>query len=377
MARPPPTVSTILTKFGCTGVKHEPYEVVRRIKRWMRRVGVGSKGRSPTGVGPALKAAIASRIGVRASSIRLVRCTVVAYESRLRRPFVTARSSTQGNTNYIITLTAEHRGKKLTAVGEATPRGPLTGDPRRHVWPFLTRAMDHLHDTRIDAADPEACLNAIREQVSALAAIAREVANRPGGPMPLRGSIAGVETALLDLGARAFDMSLARFLGGHDDLIEVTASSSSVSRDLDEARRRLRKRLRRFRGWRLKADARPDTNLAVLRAMSSINRELGRDNLQWLDFNESLGRDAANALIDRIAEEHDAGAIAGRIILEQPVPAAAVADLCALQARADALRRDGLDIVVMADECLHTLQDLEALTAAGGCRGINVKVPSA
>ena len=302
---------------------------------------------------------------------------MVAYESRLKRPFVTARASTQGSINYVITLTAEHGDRTLTAVGEATPRGPLTGDPRRHVWPFLSRAMDHLHGSHIEAADPDAALAAIRDRVGSLADIARSVARKPSGPVPMRGSLAGIETALLDLGARAFDMSLSRFLGGNDDLIEVSASSSSVSRDLEEAARRLRKRVRRFRGWRLKADARMNTNLAVLRAMSAINHELGRDNLQWLDFNESMDPDDAAALIERIAEEHEAGLIAGKIMLEQPVPAAAVAELCALQARAEVLRRDGLDIVIMADECIHTLQDFEALAAAGSCRAINIKVPKA
>lgn len=297
--------------------------------------------------------------------------------SRLIRPFSTARGTTRGSYNYIIVVTAQYGTRQIRALAEATPRGVLTGDDKAAIWPFLCAASDALRGAVLAAPDAETCLHSIRSELERITALAWQHGAQDSAEMPMRGSYAGIEIALLDLGARAFDMSVAEFLGGKPRPIRVTAISVSAGKTYEERQTTLTSQARRFQGWRIKSDGHEETALDYLRGLTRTNRAQGHDHIMWLDFNQAFDQAAAMRFLDRLAAEHAEGRIAGTIMLEQPVHRDETEALSILQRHADSLRRDGLEILIMADESLHTLGDWQCLARTGACRAINIKIPKA
>ena len=312
-------------------------------------------------------------------NITILDCSVIKYFLPLKKAFSTAKVTTNGNFNYLVILTAEVGGRQVRALGEAVPRRSLTGDPPNLVWPFLTAAADHLRGVALTGETPEDCLGVIRTQLQAIAEIARQTVpdSQDKTNIPMRGCFTGIEAALLDLAAQAFDIGIAELLGGTRKPIQVTASTVSAGRTMKAARQMLANQARRFRGWRIKGDSQDETNLEYLRYMTHLNQSKGQSNILWIDFNQALSLEAARAFVDQVVREHGEGRIAGKLVLEQPTPKAEYGALTALQDHADAVRAPDLEFLVMADESLHTRHDWTRLAEAGGCRAINIKVPKA
>src|SRR5690554_291911 len=183
-------------------------------------------------------------------TLRIVDCSILQYRSLLKRPFSTSRGTTRGSTNYIVVITAEHDGRQLQGVGEAVPRRTLTGDPSTAVWPFLTAAADHLRGMDMAVDSRETCLDSIRARLAEIRAIARDLVPDGDGRQPLRGSLTGLEAALLDIGARAFDVSIAELLGGSLEPVRVTADTISAGNSFEGRAKHLADRAKRFVAWR-------------------------------------------------------------------------------------------------------------------------------
>jgi len=310
--------------------------------------------------------------------IHILDCSIIQYWNPLKRAFSTSRITIKGNDNYIVVLSADVDGRQVRALGESAPRRALTGDPNNKVWPFFSAASDCLRGCTFVADDLQQCVRAIEEKLVEIATIGRRLVPAAGdGELQMRGCYSGVEIALLDLGAKAFGVSVAELLGGTPQPIRMTADTVSAGKAFGDRRKYLADRARRFPGWRVKGDSREEQNIGYLRGLTTLNREKKLNNLLWVDFNQALSFDAAKAFVERVAREHREGLIEGKIIFEQPTPQDEVSDLSKLQAFADTVRTDGLQIVIMADESLHTLSDWRAIARNGGCGAINIKIPKA
>jgi D-alanine-D-alanine ligase-like ATP-grasp enzyme/L-alanine-DL-glutamate epimerase-like enolase superfamily enzyme/acylphosphatase len=311
-------------------------------------------------------------------SIKVIRCTVAEYVMPLKQPFKTARKATTKSTNYLFLIEAEHNGAPLLGVGEAAPRGvALTGDPQGKVWGFLTQISRTLIGATLPDSSQASCIEAIREQMTMLSDVARTV----GGndlQRPFRGSLAGIEMALLDLAAKSFSQSVGSFLGGTREEIPISASTISGSLGLAELQNRLEQLVRRYPAWRVKGDSDLRRNIGILCLMSTINRKCNSSLTQWVDLNEALDEKEAFQLLDEIRSKSNQLEIQGKIIIEQPVKRSGFQLLAELQKYADAeINHQNLQVKIMADESLWDIDDWDELQKAGGCGAINIKIPKA
>lgn len=316
-------------------------------------------------------------------TIRIVHCSVLEYQALLHRPFRTARKTITGNVNYLTLIFAEKDGRQVIGIGESAPRGvQMTADPTVRVWDFMNEVADCLTGVTLDSRSAAACVTSIRTEFGAIEDIATrmgaDVIDECPGGRPFRGSISGVETAVLDACAQLFDMTLGAFLGNQRTDISVTATTTSAGSDFASYRTQLASNGKRFPAWRIKGDARVEVNLDYLRNLTELNRrKFNMTKFMWIDINEALSEDEARDFLAQVIADHDAGLIEGKLVVEQPVKKADYKALPRLQAFADSQPREGLKIVVMADESLFGLNDWRKLEAEGGCGAINIKVPKA
>ena len=313
--------------------------------------------------------------------LRISSCSVFSYTNKLKLKFATARGSIGPRINHVIALTAQARGLQLEGYGESAPRGlHLTKDPPVLVPAFLERAASMVAGASFSLDDIATCKADISALLESLSAMGRELAAGTAGNMPFRGSLVGIETALLDIASQAFNQRLGVFLGGYRSDLTVSAITTPAGTDFSAYRPRLEKYGALYPGWRVKGDQRQDVNFDYLRQLSHLNRQYNGSKFIWLDLNEALTPEMAASFIDQIGAAKASGEIIGQVIIEQPVPAHETAVLSELQKRADAIGTtdDGLrSLTIMADESLLTMDDWSALAEHGGCGAVNIKIAKA
>jgi len=171
-----------------------------------------------------------------------------------------------------------------------------------------------------------------------------------------------IDMALCDLVSRAADEPLAAYLRRELGLPEgevtprVDLSYLVTSSDPEEVAREVEAGVAAgFAGFKIKIGLAPDRDTAVLDAAS---RSAGGAFL-WADANQAYGLEKALE-VGRAAER------LGIDVLEQPLPAAAVAaqiELC-----------KALDVPVVLDESVFDLLQLEELLRLGALDGVVIKV---
>lgn len=312
------------------------------------------------------------------TTIEIQRSHALNYRMPLKNPFGTARFVVTASTNFIVQLHAEVDGRHLTGVGEAQPRNHLTGDlTKAKAWVFFQKAVEAVQGRELNVGSlPEAkeSVRAIMREISKLAAANSTKVNRQ---RPFRGSLLGIEVALLDLAAQALQVSIAEVLGGvQRNEVVVNASTMSTENSEEQLRSKTVKQSARYPVNRVKGRGNPAKDLAALSIVHAANVEAGTPKPIWMDLNEGLTpaetREFIASLIDAIA----VGKLPESIILEQPVPKADGDDLPALQIEADELAyRAGVgDIRIMPDESLWDADDVEHFHSLGGFRSINIKI---
>ncbi|WP_159619787.1 acylphosphatase [Ruania rhizosphaerae] len=233
--------------------------------------------------------------------VTIDRLQALRYRSEAER-----RGNTrQRHTNVMLLIDASGAGGQVLGVGEAQFRGRETGDRDSRSWDFLERALTVLHQRTIACDSRQAALGSITELMTVLTVLARDherqfvpawglnrqsatrlakvAAERVGlleGTTPYAGTLFGVETALLDVAARALGISVAQLLSEESGAVTVVAPvvagrSVSTTDLLDQLRE-------------ARADSAPDRPV-------------------WLDFERSLNfedsRERVRALVQAAARE--------------------------------------------------------------------------
>lgn len=313
--------------------------------------------------------------------ITIGRTHAIQYRMPLKRPFGTSRHVTKATTNFLVRLQAEFEGRTVAGVGEAQPRNKLTGDVNsRTAWKFFNRAAKAIQGVTLQVDSAEEAIASIRSVMSDLGELADQDSQDVNRERPFRGSLLGIEIALLDLAARASDMSIAELLGGEQrDQVLVTASTTSTENTPEQLRVKTTRQAHKYPMNRVKGRGDQALDLYALKIIHSANVIAGDAKSIWMDINEGYDEDAAWAFLKDLSAGISAGELPETITIEQPVPKALGGQLPVLQRKVDELTAQaGIgDIRVMPDESLWDINDLESLHDKGGCRAINIKTAKA
>lgn len=315
---------------------------------------------------------------------RLREVDIIWYQMPLKRPYGTARGVTTHSINFLVMVTAEGSGRTVRGIGECQPRHALTGDggkDRTAAWDFLRAAADWLRDRTIECSDPSTAVKSVRDLMRDLQPVAAAHADDSNRAKPYRGTMLGIEVALLDAAARALDLQLSELLGKQRDEIGISISTIGANVDLTEVPERVIKQ-QRFPMTRVKGVGDLSRDLVLLETVAQANRSVGREKPLWIDINEGLQYEDAAALLREIAGRMSKGILPTSVVVEGMLPKADFVRLAELQQLADVecahLGEDrGLNLRIMPDEGLWDVDDLRQLISAGGCRAINIKAPKA
>jgi L-alanine-DL-glutamate epimerase-like enolase superfamily enzyme len=306
---------------------------------------------------------------------------VLEYRMPLTRGFGTARGTVRSSRNLVVRLEAVGAdGGCVTGLGEAAPRGPrITGDTVEGSWGLLVAAAHQLLGRTLRVSDRTCSLDAVRTCMVSAGELAREKAEPRHGARPFRGTLAGVDMALLDLVARSNRRTVSDLLGRRRDHAPITAATISSRRDAETVERKTHAYRDRFPMSRLKATGDPTADLATAVAVAEVNRRAAAPKPVWLDVNGGYEPDTAERFVVEVTDLVRRGQLPDRVIIEQPIQAQHLTGLAELQQLADRRlrgrpwRRSRGRVTIMADESLWDASDLEDLLHAGGCGAINIK----
>lgn len=280
-------------------------------------------------------------------------------------------------TNFLVRLEcAGLAGPTITGIGEALPRGGETGDRGSASWDLLLECLQKLEGRSLELTDRSSAIATVRAIMAECHAVAQtftpvgngptslrktmrhwaqQLAGRAGrldDPVPFRGTLMGIETALLDVVAQGLDLSVAELLGVH-------AGKAATAVPLVGA-------------------AVVEDTLALMEEAAA--RRNGDEPL-WVDLRGALNPHSAGDFIRQVANAISAGLLPPHVILEQPVRTRHRHHLPSLQrkatAAASATQREGADIRIMVGRSVWSRQGLDRLIARGGAGGLNLRPATA
>lgn len=331
-------------------------------------------------------------------SLTITGLRVYEYHMPMKIGFGTSRGVVDHARNLVISLEADRGGEKFHGIGESVPRGPkITGDTLDGSWSYVVDAAATLEGRRLPVGSAGAALDAVRDVERELHGVAATHATRLNRAKPYRGTLAGLDVALLDLVARARRQSVAELLGVRRDRVGVSAGTISTVSDHGEIERRTRRIASNFPMSRFKASGDLEEALDLTALIARTNREAGAVKPVWVDVNEGFSPDDARRYVERVVAEMLDGSLPPHVIVEQPVAKKSRDVLAELQQMADQALSDArtrglrarwasrrspsgplvgpMKLTVIADESLWDAEDYRALIKLGGTRGINIKVP--
>lgn len=313
----------------------------------------------------------------RKESMAITRAFCLSYSMPLKRAFSTSRGQTTTSNNYLVVVHGRAADGTLhVGCGEGQPRKTLTGDAPRDSWRFLTETCDALVGQALDLDDPSKAVDSVRQVMKPIRAAAQRQV-KEHRTRPFRGTLLGIEVALLDLAARGCGRTVAQLLGQQRDTVPVSASTIQTRYPIDRLGTKIAQQMERWPVTRLKGSGEVDLDLERLRVAHRVNSSQGRDKLAWLDANEGMTNEQAHDFIERLARGMKSEEMPARVVIEQPVPRRHHRFLCELQGLADTLLAgtSARDLRIMPDESLWDEKDLQTLSRYGGCRAINIKPP--
>lgn len=301
----------------------------------------------------------------------------------LRRPYGTARGVTRASGNFLVCIWASFNGVRLCGVGECQPRHNLTGDGdkrRDNAWSFLAAACASLQNQEIDISSRQVSLDAVRNCMRDLAKMAAQLALPRHRDKPFRGTLLGIEVALLDLIARAMQIEVADLIGKQRDKVSISISTISSIHKPEVIGKKVAIQ-KRFPMTRVKGKGIIDYDIAIMKEVARANRGLQRDKPIWIDINEAHDLRTAELFVKAVARLMAESSLPRSVCIEGMLPKSEGHKLAHLQMEADAAcaasGTDGLDLRIMPDEGLWDVEDLDVLNSFGGCRAINIKAPKA
>lgn len=315
-----------------------------------------------------------------ADHVTIHRVHTIEYTMPLKRPYGTARGVTNASTSFLIRLHGAVGDQPIVGIGEAQPRRRLSGDVDTDTaWSFFKLAAERLLDRTMACGTPEEAVTSVRELMAEIQAMAQEHSTDANAAKPFRGSLLGIEVALLDLAGRALNVPIATLLGQVRDKVEITVRTLSTQNTEDEFRKKITSQAQRYPMVRIKGKGEIDEDLQLLRMVHQTNKDAEAPKPIWMDLNEGFEPGAASTFVKRIARDIRKGVLPDIITLEQPVSHGNRAHLPVLQREADRItQKSGTgDIRIMADESIWDTDDLAWLNERGGCRAINIKTAKA
>lgn len=300
-----------------------------------------------------------------------------AYSYRVPK----TKTSESRPTNYLVMLKATTPdGRQIEGLGEGQPRSWRTGDDAGDSWVFLQAAVELLYDQHFSTADGGRALNEVRSYMRRLFERAHHYTADPEYKRPFRGTMLGVEVALLDLLAKARQETLAQFLGKKREAAALGPPTISPTTNYKALERKLKEQAEKYEYTRLTGAVDPEETLDFLVLATAVNRSqaVSRPTKPlWVDLNGLLTRSGASKLLRQVASGIDAGTLPPQIILEQPVPVMYSDYLGTLRRQADEAVESsgvkGIDIRIVADESVSDLHNIARLRKVGGVGGINIR----
>ncbi|NLS10060.1 ATP-grasp domain-containing protein [Nesterenkonia sp. MY13] len=286
--------------------------------------------------------------GKRPATLAIVETEAIAYRVPMD---LTAEESqrTVAPFNYLITLKARSsQGEEYVGVGEAQPRANQTGDLHEQSWPFLDRLLEELVGFELKLNDP---LEDIRQWVAYMEAEAGT--DEENVVFRNRATVMGLETALMDLAAKAKKVTLADLLGRR------RLSSSETPRvlrakedyDIEEFFAGLP---RNYRGpVRVVGGETVDDDVAHMRKVTEIRRTQRprlNDEPLWVNFRSRYDFETAQDAIRQIHSESAAGHLPQTIIIQNPTsqrPDPGAPDLQQFSDSLNSLGEQGPDIHIL------------------------------
>src|SRR5699024_7090474 len=181
--------------------------------------------------------------------------------------------SQSSRTNYLVTLEGVTRaGVDVQGIGEGQPRGARTGDDAGDSWKFLEDAGSRLANRELTLSSAADALTAVRGLMAEFVALADEYAHGPEYRRPFRGTLLGIETAVLDLAATALGLPLSRLLGEVRQAALHTAASVSDRRGVAALQRSLAKQADAHPRVRLAGYSDATADLALLELAATLGR---------------------------------------------------------------------------------------------------------
>lgn len=348
---------------------------VRRFALWSKRSSAGTTDETLR-MNTTLSTGAATSLSQEKSEPDFVRITHAhAYTYRVPE----RSTSTVRPINVVVVVKAETAdGRQVEGYGEGQPRSWRTGDDAGDYWKFVSEAAEMLPGQTIDLSDADAAIKAVQSTMSTFKDLARRRTEDAKVKRPFRGSMLGFEVALLDLVAKARQVTLAKLLGQQREAAPLYAGAVSPKTSPAKLRSTLKKESETHEMVRLTGSEDIQENVGLLKTATSINLELGiADKPLWLDLNGVFNRRDASRLVKEIAELAASGDISSEVILEQPVPVLYGDHLGTLQKDADSIieksGRVGIVVRVQGDESVSDAKSVARLKKVGGVRGINVR----
>lgn len=308
---------------------------------------------------------------VKASSIRVHQSRALSYR---------VNSSSRRHINYLVELRGTSQDKReIKGIGEGQPRGRRTGDAGKS-WNFLEDAVSRLYNRELIIDSAAGALDQVRAIMGEMASLANDYAQEGNRSRPYRGTLLGIETALLDLVAKAMGLPLAAVLGQVRHRAPLTPPLVSPRDGAAPFRRKLKRQFSEYSHIRLDFTGDLTRGVTFLEAFSKRRRLQGPTESMkplWLEINGRLKGPDADELLRLLVREIEKDALPPQIVLEQPVPSETGQELVHLQQSADQLvknsTRPDLKLTVMADGPVWGEDEFETLLHAGPLRSVNIR----
>ncbi|MDV6011072.1 ATP-grasp fold amidoligase family protein [Haloechinothrix sp. LS1_15] len=308
--------------------------------------------------------------------LRLVRVEAQHYRFPAARASGATGENGEASHNFLVRVTARRGEHTFVGIGECQPRQGTTGDGDRAAntaWGVFQSLARRLHDRVLPATGREEALDAVRQAMTEFRELVASY-TAPGheGP-PFRGTLFGIEVALLDVVAQSLQLRISDLLGGAREELEVSAAPLAPELEAGELARRVA-RQRRFPVTRLRASGELDADWRRLEVAAAANRDAGWDKPLWLDLDGAHAGETATRFVEGVATRMRSDALSSTVLLGGLLPAERVDELAHVQRLADDACRDaGMDLRILLDGAATTPDDLREACAQGTCRALSIQ----
>ncbi|WBL19778.1 enolase C-terminal domain-like protein [Citricoccus sp. NR2] len=312
--------------------------------------------------------------GTHHDSLLITRSRVLSYR-------VPTAGSQLRPTNFVVELQGKNRfGDLYLGLGESQPRGARTGDDVSDSWPFLVKVAESVEGERIDLTSTQSALDSIKGAMARFVEMARVASTQEAQRRPFRGTLLGVEVALLDVTARALGLTVAKLLGQQNETAPLAPTALSRKLKGSSLSKEIRDQGELYGALRLPPRKTIDNSISYFERVYGIAKhpdvsQAGKP--LWVDFNGALSRKDAEQMVRRVAAAVGERRLPKHVILEQPVPSRYGDHLPKLQKLADdelaTYGRPDSEIRIMIDESVWDKHSIGRLKKIGPIRAVNIR----